>query len=133
MKVLICGDRAYKNKGRIKFALQTLERLPDEIYQGGCSGADTLAREIGEELKIFVKEFPADWKTHGNSAGFKRNIEMLNHQPDQVFAFHDNFKSSKGTKHTVLESLRRNIPVLLFTKTDIYELLDLADYYAIMN
>jgi hypothetical protein len=87
MKVLICGDRNYKNKGRIREILENgFDRFPDEIIEGGCSGADSLARELGEEYKIHVKEFPADWAAYGNYAGLKRNKEMLDQNPDRFIA-----------------------------------------------
>jgi hypothetical protein len=41
---------------------------------------------------------PADWDTHGKSAGFKRNKEMAE-VSQGLIAFWDNV--SKGTKHMI--------------------------------
>jgi hypothetical protein len=52
---------------------------------------------------------PADWKTHGRSAGPKRNLMMLDMKPDLVLAFWDG--KSPGTKHLIENARKRGIPV----------------------
>ena len=42
--------------------------------------------------------FWADWGRFGKGAGPRRNRIMLNESPRIVLAFHDNLKTSKGTK-----------------------------------
>ncbi len=110
MKVIICGDRNWKNE---KIIFQRLFDLPSDtiIIEGGCEGADLISRKIALDLGLEVVEFPAAWKKYGKSAGPKRNIKMLNTKSDLVIAFHNNLKESKGTKHTVNEALRRGIIV----------------------
>lgn len=118
MKVLVTGDRHWYNKDRIREILSALTDV-ECIIEGEARGADTLAREVAEELGIPVKKFPADWDKHGKAAGPIRNIQMLDEKPDLVIAFHDNLALSRGTKHTVTEANKRRIPVRLVTQSDI--------------
>lgn len=110
MKILVCGGRDWANRRVIK---KRLLELPCNtiIIEGGCKGADLMAREIALEIGLEVVEFPAAWKKYGKSAGIKRNIKMLDTKPHLVLAFHDNIRKSKGTKHTVGEARRRGIDV----------------------
>lgn len=110
MKVIVCGDRHWHNRSII---LKRLRKLPADaiIIEGGCDGADLIAREIALDIGLEVVEFPAAWKKYGLSAGPKRNLKMLNTNPQMVIAFHDDIKKSKGTKNTVTEARKRKIPV----------------------
>ncbi len=110
MKVLVCGDRNWADRKPIRKALLSILPL-DLVIEGGAKGADTLAREVAEELGIIVREFKADWAKYGRAAGPIRNRQMLDEKPDRVLAFHDNLEESKGTKDTVTEARRRGIPV----------------------
>ena len=86
MKVLVCGDRNWINKDLIKSELQKLEGLT-ELIHGGCRGADLLAAEVGRELVIYIKCFPAPWNSHGLAAGPIRNQQMIDEgEPDLVLA-----------------------------------------------
>lgn len=65
------------------------------IIAGGAPGADTVAEEWARENGCLVEVFPADWNTHGKSAGFIRNSQMLKEgKPDLVMAF----PGGKGTR-----------------------------------
>ena len=110
MKVVVCGCRDWDNK---KIIHKRLFELPSNtiVIEGGCKGADLLAREVALEIGLEVVEFPAAWKKYGKAAGPTRNIKMLNTKPCLVIAFHNNLKSSKGTKHTVTEARKRGIEV----------------------
>lgn len=103
MKVLICGDREWSDKTLIKNALQAIMLQHDSItvIHGAARGADSLAGQCAKELGLTVEEYPADWKTYGKSAGPIRNRQMINQQPDEVWAYHDNLRESKGTKDMV--------------------------------
>lgn len=110
MKVLICGDRNWKDAKKI------VDRISDfpqgtVIIAGACSGADAIAAAEARAMHYEVIEFPADWKTHGRAAGPIRNRQMLDQKPDLVVAFHPNIAKSLGTGDTVREAKRRGIPV----------------------
>lgn len=86
MKVLVCGSRHFNNYELMKETLDAY-RI-DEIIHGGARGADTLAGRYGDEASIPVQVFPADWDTHGRSAGPIRNRRMLEEgHLDLVVAF----------------------------------------------
>jgi hypothetical protein len=117
MKVLICGDRNWSDKALIKSRLQSFALQHDNVtvIHGAASGADNLAGEAAKELGMEVKEFPADWKTYGRSAGPIRNRQMLRQgEPDFVWAFHDNLRESKGTKDMVKVAGQLGYKVTLF-------------------
>lgn len=108
MKVLICGSRDWTDKDAIR---RRVAELPagTEIVEGGARGADQLAHQVASARGLPVTTVKADWERYGRSAGFKRNIEMLDMEPDLVLAFRLN--NSRGTGHTIQEAIRREIPV----------------------
>lgn len=110
MKIVVCGCRNWVNRGVIRKRL--LELPPDAIIiEGGCEGADLLARKVALGIRLEVVEFPAAWEKYGKAAGPKRNIKMLNTKPNLVIAFHDDLENSKGTKHIVTEARNRGIEI----------------------
>lgn len=108
MKVLVCGSREWRDGTAIR---DRLARLPrgTEILHGGCRGADRMADAVASSLGFRVREFPADWRGLGRSAGVRRNLAMLDEQPDLVLAFWRD--GSTGTGHTIDEAMRRGIPI----------------------
>jgi hypothetical protein len=85
------------------------------VIHGACSGADRIAGEIAEQMGLSEIACPAKWDERGNAAGPIRNQEMLKHNPDIVFAFHENISKSKGTKDMVVRALAEGIPVKIIT------------------
>ena len=89
LRVLVCGGRDFSRSD----AWNWLERNAyDEIsrktglYQpfsisalihGGARGADEGAADWGRSEDVPIREFKADWKKHGNSAGPIRNQLMF--------------------------------------------------------
>lgn len=71
-------------------------------------GVDTLAIQYAQENNLPLKEFHADWKTHGRSAGPRRNREMANYA-DALIAIWDG--ESRGTKNMIEEATKRNLQV----------------------
>lgn len=110
MKVVVCGSRDWNRYRTIR---KRLVELPKNaiIIEGGCDGADLIAREIALDIGLEVAEFPAAWKKYGKAAGPIRNIKMLNTKPHLVIAFHDDLNKSKGTKHVIGEARKRGIEV----------------------
>lgn len=91
MRVLICGGRDYNDRW---FMFDCLDKYEAEfgpfdcVIEGGARGVDTFAKIWANDLNIPVEEYPADWKTHGKSAGYIRNKQMLDEgKPDLVIAF----------------------------------------------
>ena len=79
-----------------------------EIVSGTAKGADTLGEEYAIKKCYDIKQFPADWKKHGRSAGYKRNKQMAEYG-DALIAFWDGI--SKGTKHMIDLAKENNLPV----------------------
>ena len=84
----------------------------------GTPGADELAHRWCQGMRYAVAEdpHPADWKTHGKAAGFRRNTEMVNAGPptDVCLAFYWATEPCRGTGHTVKLAQQAGIPVRCF-------------------
>jgi len=115
MKILCCGSRDWKNKGRIQ---DILEKYPKDtiIIQGEASGADKLCKEVAKSLGMVVIPVPADWDKYGKAAGPIRNKLMLDMKPEIVIAFHNNIQSSKGTKNCLMQARQQGIRTLVLTE-----------------
>ncbi len=74
-RVLVCGSRDWRDPTPIQHALAELQAAwgSFEVVDGGARGADTLARQIAQDLNLPVHEFPADWEPYGKAAGMIRN------------------------------------------------------------
>ena len=109
--VLVTGSRYWSDRLVI---YDILKELPKDtlIIQGGARGADTLAREVAEELGFEVKTFKAEWDKYGKSAGPIRNQKMLDEtHPSLVLVFHSDIEHSKGTKDLVKRVRKTTIPI----------------------
>lgn len=56
-----------------------------------------------------MREFRAEWNKFGRSAGYRRNLVMLEQDPDLVIAFQ--LDNSPGTAHAIEIARKRKIPV----------------------
>lgn len=112
MKIVVTGSRDWgpDRYRQVYRALSGLSPHLDQVIVGDARGVDDLAAQCCRVLGIPCLEEEAAWSRFGRSAGPKRNSRMLDHQPDQVWWFHDNFQYSKGTKDCVLQAQRRGIP-----------------------
>jgi len=120
MRLLICGDREWKDIEPIKKVI--LDMKADIVVEGEAKGADTLARVAAESMNIFVKKYPADWSSYALAAGPIRNSQMLiEGKPEVVVGFHNNIKFSKGTKHMLGISSKAGIPTFLYANGELKE------------
>lgn len=114
-KVIVAGGRDFKD---FELAIHHLDILlfrkgqDVEIISGGQvttdkeTGKKYGADHIGEWYattyrQCKLKKFPADWGTHGKSAGPKRNKQMAEYA-DALVAFWDG--KSRGTKNMIDEA-----------------------------
>ena len=101
-KVIIAGGRDFDDYRLLCMKVHSL--LYDyinsevEIVSGTDKGADKLGERYAKENYMSLKQFPADWKKYGKSAGYRRNIQMAEYA-DALIAFWDG--KSKGTKHMI--------------------------------
>lgn len=97
MNVAIVGSRTFTDYELMKSKCGFVSP-EDCIVSGGARGADSLAKKLSGDIGCHYVEYPADWDTHGKSAGYIRNKDIVDHA-DIVVAFWDG--KSKGTKHTI--------------------------------
>ena len=64
---------------------------------------------------VHIISMPADWNTHGKSAGYKRNEQMAE-LGDYLIAFWDGV--SRGTKHMIDIAVRKNIVTTVIYYTE---------------
>ena len=101
MRVIIAGGRDF---GDYELLVRKCEKIFSqitdeiEIMSGTAIGADRLGERFAMYRQLTIHRFPADWDTHGKSAGYKRNEEMAIFG-DALIAFWDG--KSKGTKHMI--------------------------------
>lgn len=101
IKVLVSGDREWKDAQKIR---DVLKALPSNtiIVHGNARGADKIAGKVALGLGMKVRVYPAKWDQYGKAAGPIRNQRMLDEEkPDMVIAFHSDLEKSKGTKDMV--------------------------------
>lgn len=112
MRVLVCGGRNFRDRGLVFLTLSALDDANriDLLIEGGATGADRFAREWAQLQRVPYKTFEADWKTHGNMAGPRRNAMMLvEGDPHLVVAF----PGGTGTAHMVKIAKQRGVNVML--------------------
>lgn len=110
--MLVCGSRTFNDARVVE---ERMSRLPmgTTFIVGGARGADSIAEVLARSWEAHVMVIKPDWDTHGKRAGFLRNLQMLDQNPDLVLAFWDG--ESKGTQHTIREARKRGIPVEITT------------------
>jgi len=117
MRILVCGDREWKDGNIIQTILVQNATL---LIEGGCRGADLLAKEavFRSGMPIPVQEFKADW-SEGKRAGPLRNQKMLDEgKPDVVLAFHNDINNSRGTKDMLSRAQKQGYKTFLVSSGD---------------
>lgn len=112
-RVIIAGTREFDNysllRKKIDNILSEKKKNPYikiEVVSGTAKGADRLGEKWARENDIYVKQFPANWNKYGSSAGYRRNVDMVEYS-DALIAFWNG--RSKGTKHTIELATKKNI------------------------
>jgi len=99
MRVAIVGGRDFPNAYVAVFTWLENHAHPDwVIVSGGARGVDAAAKLYAGTNGHGYVEYPADWKTYGRSAGYRRNRDIVANS-DAVVAFWDG--KSRGTKHSI--------------------------------
>jgi predicted Rossmann-fold nucleotide-binding protein len=113
MRILVCGGRNYDDYKCVYKVLYTFYRyvpfsLDLTIVEGGCTGADSLARKFAKVVGCSVETHYAEWETHGKKAGPIRNQKMVDLGADFCIAF----PGGRGTDDLVSRAREAGITVL---------------------
>ena len=112
MKLIIAGGRTFNARRFfnrcIEKALINTDKREVIIISGCAKGADTLGMLYAHKHNMELWKYPADWNTHGKSAGYIRNSEMADNAT-HLIAFWDG--KSKGTKHMIDLAKKKNLTV----------------------
>ncbi len=116
VRLLICGSRSWDDYALIQSILGSLDLADVEaVMQGYARGADEISISA---LRTFnypwtrILDFPADWKTHGNSAGPIRNQRMLESgKPTHCIAF--DVGGTRGTRDMITRCNKAGVPVFI--------------------
>ena len=78
------------------------------IIHGKAKGADSFAGAWAFANGMDVAEYPARWSSYGKSAGYYRNIDMLEDgEPDEVIAF----EGGNGTEMMIKLTNKCKVPL----------------------
>jgi hypothetical protein len=111
MKLAIVGSRDFNDFEYLKKVLEPIKNKVTLVVSGGAKGADSLGERWAKENNILTQIFYPDWNKFGKSAGYRRNVDIVNNS-DAVVAFQIN--DSKGTQHTIDIAMEKNKKVKVF-------------------
>ena len=107
-RLLVTGGRKFTDRDAIERALLDIDVRPDVVIHGASAGTDRIAGEVAKAHNLTVWEFPAQWRRYGNSAGPRRNYQMLvEGRPTHVLAF----PGDRGTENMIMQASKAGIPV----------------------
>lgn len=117
MKVIIAGSRDIGNPLHsvnplhvVALAVKESGFTVTEVVSGTARGIDQAGESWAIENGIPLKQFPADWFTHGKAAGYKRNLQMAEYA-DALIAVWDG--ESRGTKHMIEIARKHRLPTYI--------------------
>jgi hypothetical protein len=122
LRILVTGSRDWTDRGLIERALADViaenhTRTPKVLVHGGARGADSLADAIWRGWRVpggaaEPEVYRADWFKYGESAGPRRNAEMVAAGAGICLAFP--LGESRGTRGCIALAEKAGIPVRVF-------------------
>ena len=94
MITIIAGSREGITYKDVLLAIKTCPWEITEVVSGKARGVDTMGEQWAKENNIPIKEFPADWKKWGHSAGPRRNTEMAEYAESLICVWNGTSKGS---------------------------------------
>lgn len=109
MKVIIAGSRDINDYLLVAKTIESSgwKDQITEVVSGCATGVDTLGEQWARANNIPIKEMPANWSLHGNSAGPRRNRSMAEYA-DAAIVIWDG--KSRGTRNMIENMIRRKKP-----------------------
>lgn len=98
MKTIIAGSRTINKRAELMKAIESCPFHITSVVSGHANGADQLGEWYSDYAHIPLEIFPADWSTHGKSAGYKRNVDMANNAQALLVLWDG---QSSGTRHMI--------------------------------
>jgi hypothetical protein len=130
LRLLVTGSRAWLDRHAIQDALwdwlidhghttnKPLSPLP-MLVVGDCpTGADAIAEQLWRSWGLPVERYVAQWRRFGNSAGPKRNQQMVNSGANACIAFPKG--ASRGTRGCLSMAQRAGISTVVIEGHDSY-------------
>lgn len=113
MRCVIAGSREGISYNDVLQAMEECSWTDEitEVVSGKARGVDTMGEQWANENNISVKEFPADWKKFGKSAGYLRNAEMADYA-DALICVWDG--ESRGSKHMIDLANEKGLKVFVY-------------------
>lgn len=115
MKLGVVGSRLWLDKNKVFNELKTIKEPIKMIISGGAEGVDSIANEYAKLYGLIMVIFYPNWKSIGKSAGYARNIKIIN-ASDKVIAFHNG--TSKGTLHSIQLAMKQHKLLKIVTLKD---------------
>lgn len=107
MKVIIAGSRNIDDYALVVDTIRRSGYEITEVVSGTAVGVDRLGERWALANNVPVKEMPADWNRHGNSAGPQRNRAMAEYADAAIIIWDG---QSKGTRNMIENMIRRKKP-----------------------
>lgn len=103
MRIIIAGGRDFTDYPLLREKCDRILSHASQsqkiiVVSGTARGADSLGERYAREREYRIEQYPADWKTHGKSAGYIRNCQMAK-VGNALIAFWDG--QSRGTKNMI--------------------------------
>lgn len=111
MRTIIAGSRKNVTYEDLLEAIEFIDWAPTVIISGTAYGADQYGERWAKEKGLPIKKFPANWNTHGRSAGYIRNAEMAQNA-EALIALWDG--KSRGTKHMIDLAEKAGLEIFIY-------------------
>jgi hypothetical protein len=114
MKVIIAGSRDVHTYSLVTEAVRRSGFAIDEVVSGMALGVDQVGCNWAQNNDKPIKEFPADWKSHGKAAGPIRNRKMAEYADAAIVVWDG---ESRGTRNMIDEMIKAKKPYYIHMLT----------------
>ena len=116
-KLIVAGARTVTQYSGVTSAIDVVvgkleaKGLDIEIVSGNAIGVDHYGERYAQQHSLDLVIMPANWKKHGKSAGYNRNLKMAKYANGLVAIKHND---SKGTKIMIEIAKKQGLQVWIF-------------------